>query len=527
MKKLASILGLVFLVVLAGCSGSKETSPPQDENVKNGVEGEPKSMGEPIAGGELTIVDLNDAQGLDPHSETNAQSMHYIENMYNTLFKYKEGTYGEIEGDLVEDYEISEDGKLYTLKLHKGVKFHNGEDLTSDDVKYSIERIVEQLVRAPQFEAVESIEMPDEYTVVIHLEKPVAPFLTFLAYPMNAIVNKTVVEENGGSLDNADAGSGPFKLVHWKKDQEMVLERFEDYFKEGFPYLDKVVWKSVPDETSRTTAIRNKEIDIILQLSPKDIQLLSKADGLTVEPVTGTYWEYIGLNVAEGPLKEKEVRQAIATAIDREAMNATVKFGQATILTGGPIPPGHWAYGELDAYPKQDIEKAKSLLKEAGYENGFDITLKVGQNKAQVDAAQVVKQQLQPLGINVEILQQEDSIFFDALGKKDFEMSIVGWVGFVDPDEFLYNIFHTDEVWNQQGYSNPEVDQLLEEGRATADQAERFEIYKEAQSIIVDEAPMVFLYANQHASAIRDGVNGFDVNPAVTTKSLESTWIDR
>ncbi|WP_025784237.1 ABC transporter substrate-binding protein [Sporosarcina sp. D27] len=523
MKKLLGFLGLLLVLVIVGCSNDKSTGSKNVAEAENPT----KVSGEPVNGGELSIVDLNDAQGLDPHNETNAQSMHYIENMYNTLFKYTEGTYGEIEGDLVEDYKISEDGKVYTLTLHDGVKFHNGDKLTSEDVKYSIERIREMLVRAPQFEAVESIETPDELTVTVKLDKPVAPFLTFLAYPMNAIVNKAIVEENGGSLDTADAGSGPFQLVHWKKDQEMVLQKFEDYFKPGLPYLDKVTWKAIPDETSRTTAIRNNEIDIILQLSPKDTQLLSKADGITVEPVTGTYWEYIGLNVTAGPLKEKGVRQAIAMGIDREAMNATVKFGQATALTGGPIPPGHWAYGELDTYPKQDLKKAKALLKEAGYEDGFDITLKVGQNKAQVDAAQVVKQQLLPLGINVEILQQEDSIFFDALGKKDFEMSIVGWVGFVDPDEFLYNIFHTDEVWNQQAYSNTEVDQLLEKGRVTGDQNERLEIYKEAQSIIVDDAPMVFLYANQQASAVRDGVNGFDVNPTVTTKSLENTWIDR
>ncbi|MEK4023958.1 MULTISPECIES: ABC transporter substrate-binding protein [unclassified Sporosarcina] len=525
MKRLVGLFGIFLLLMLAACSANEESSPKDEEKPNSNDKTE--STGEPIEGGKLTIVDLNDAQGLDPHSETNAQSMHYIENMYNTLFKYKEGTYGEIEGDLVQNYDISEDGKIYTFTLQEGVKFHNGDDLTSKDVKYSIERIVDQLVRAPQFEDVESIATPDDQTVIVNLKKPVAPFLTFLAYPMNAIVNQSVVEENGGSLDNADAGSGPFQLVHWKKDQEMVLEKFADYFKEGLPYLDQVTWKAVPDETSRTTAIRNKEIDIILQLSPKDIQLLSKSDDLSVEPVTGTYWEYMGLNVNAGPLKEKAVRQAIATAIDREVMNNSVKFGQATILAGGPIPEGHWADAKLDTYSKPNIEKAKSLLKEAGYEDGFAISLKVGQNKAQVDAAQVIKQQLQPVGIDVEILQQEDSIFFDALGKKDFEMSIVGWVGFVDPDEFLYNIFHTDEVWNQQGYSNAEVDRLLEEGRETADQDERFEIYKEAQSIIVKEAPMVFLYANQHASAIQKGVHGFDVNPTVSTKSLENTWIDR
>lgn len=517
------ILSLVF--VLAACSSDNASNQENETKEENAEKQE--SNGKPVPGGELIITDLGDAQGLDPHKATHAQSMRYIENMYNTLFQYKERTYGELEGDLVKEFEVSDDEKMYTLYLEEGVKFHNGDDLTAQDVVYSIERIIEFEVRAQQFEKIVSMETPDDYTVVITLEEPVAPFLTFLAYPMNAIVNETIANENNNNLDNADAGSGPFQLVEWKKDQQMVLEKFPNYFKEGKPYLDRVIWKAIPDETARTTAIRNKEIDIILQLSQKDVKTLENVDGVNIADVTGTYWEYIGLNTTEGPLAKKEVRQAIAWAIDREAMNAAVKFGQATVLEGGPIPPGHWADADLGMYNKQDLEKAKELLKEAEYEDGFDITLKVGQNKAQIDAAQVAKQQLKEIGIEVEVLQQEDSIFFDSLGKKDFEMSVVGWVGFVDPDEFLYNIFHTGEVWNQQAYSNPEVDELLEKGRTVMNEAERKEIYDQAQALIAEDAPMVFLYANQQASAITDGVKDFDVNPTVTTISLENTWLDR
>lgn len=535
-RKLAFWLCAFFLIMLlAACSSNtdegannnNDTDNETNQNDGSNDQGENTSDSGPVEGGELAIADLNGAQGLDPHKETGAQSMRYIENMYNTLFKYKEGTYGEIEGELVKDYNISDDGLEYTFELVDGVTFHNGDPLTSEDVKYSIERIVEMVVRAPQFESVKSIETPDDTTVVITLSEPVAPFLTFLANPMNAIVNQTIVEENGGSLDTVDAGSGPFQLVEWKKDQQLVLEKFNDYFKEGLPYLDRVVWKTIPDETARTTAIRNDELDIILQLSPKDITILEAADGINVESVTGSYWEYIGLNVTEGPLQEKAVRQAIAWAVDREELNNAVKFGMATPLPSGPIPPGHWAFAETNNYPKQDQEKAKELLAEAGYENGFDISLKVGQNQAQIDAAQVVKQQLAEVNINVEVVQQEDSVFFEQLGQHDFEMTIVGWVGFVDPDEFLYNIFHTGEVYNQQEYSNSSLDELLEKGRTITDQAERKEIYTEAQNIIAEDAPMVFLYANQQASAIRDGVEGFDVNPTVTTISLEGTWIDR
>jgi peptide/nickel transport system substrate-binding protein len=344
---------------------------------------------------------------------------------------------------------------------------------------------------------------------------------------MNAIVNKTIVEKNGGKLDQADAGSGPFTLVSWKKDQEMVLKKNKSYFKKGLPYLDKVVFKAIPDSTARSTAIRNKELNIDLQLTAKDKMLLDHASGVTVKSVTGTYWEYIGLNVTKGPLKKKEVRDAIAWAVDRNALNKQVKFGQATPLTGGPIPPGHAYDAKLDTFSKRDTAKAKQLLADAGYPDGFSITLKVGQNQDQVDAAQVIKDQLKAVGINVKIEQQEDSVFFNALGKKQFEMTIVGWVGFVDPDEFFYNIFHTGGAYNQQGYTNKEVDKLLEEGRVTMDEAKRKQIYDQAQKLIVEDAPMVFLYANKQSTAMTNTVHGFDVNPTVTTKSLESTWLSK
>ncbi|MCQ2009961.1 ABC transporter substrate-binding protein [Sporolactobacillus sp. STSJ-5] len=519
MKKLSFLMCFLLLFgILTACSSS---------NTSSGGTSTSKSDQKPVYGGTLTIADLNDAKGLDPHKETNAQSFHYIENMYDTLFQYKKGKYGVIEKDLVKDYKISKDGKIYTLHLYNNVKFHNGDPLTSKDVKYSINRIKKMGVRAQQFEAVSSIQTPDKTTVVITLKQAVAPFLTFLANPMNAIVNQKVVDAHGGKLDQTDAGSGPFKLVSWKKDQEMVLEKNKSYFKKGLPYLNKVVFKAIPDDTGRTTAIRNKELNIDLQLSSKDKLLLQKSPGINVKSVTGTYWEYIGLNVTKGPLKNKDVRDAIAWAVDRDALNKQVKFGQATPLTGGPIPPGHAYYANLNTYNKRDVSKAKHLLADAGYPKGFSVTLKVGQTQDQIDAAQVVKAQLKDVGIKVKIQQQEDSVFFNALGKKQFEMTIVGWVGFVDPDEFFYNIFHTGGAYNQQGYSNKKVDQLLDEGRVTMDQTKRKQIYEQAQKLIVEDAPMVFLYANNQSSAMTDNVHGFDVNPTVTTKSLESTWLSK
>lgn len=507
----------IILIVAAGCSGGKQ------ETIAN----QSKSSGTPKAGGKLTISDATDADTLDPHKATSAASMRYIENMYSTLLRYKNGTYGELEGDLASTYKVSEDGKTYTFTLRQNAKFHDGNPLTARDVKYSIERIREQQVRAPQFAAVEKVEIPNQHTIVIHLKEPVAPFLTFLAYPMNAIVNQKIVEQHKGSIDRVDAGSGPFQLVEWKKNQRLVLEKFPDYFIDGKPYLNKVIWRPIPDDTSRTTAIRNREIDIMLQTAPRDIRKLDNHVGIELKAVTGTFWEYVGLNNTRGPLANRQVRQAISWAVDREAINKVVKFGQADVLKGGPLPPSHWAYTGVNVYPKRDVKKAKRLLKEAGYAEGFKTTLKVSPKKEQTDAAQMIKQELQDIGIEVQVLVQEPSVFFDALGKKDFDMAVVGWVGFVDPDEFFYNIFHTGELWNQQAYSNPQVDTLLDKARSAMDREERKQLYAQVERMIAEDAPMVFLYMNPQTSVYTSRVKGFDVNPTVSTISLRDTWVEK
>ncbi len=539
MKKIISLLLIMTLILsLAACGGTEPAENEEPSESEESAENEePEESEEPQEessedskyGGEITITDLsfNDAKTLDPHLASAAGSMRHIENMYNGLLQYKQGTYGEIEGELAEDYNVSEDGLTYTFNLHEGVKFHNGDDLTSKDVKYSIERIIDMEIRASNFAAVESIETPDDNTVVITLKEPVAPFTTFLAYPMNVIVNKNVVEANDGSLDNIDAGSGPFMLEEWKKDQHMIMAKFDDYFEEGLPYLDKVILQPVSEETARNTSLRNKESDMILQLSPKDVMSLENEEDIIVKSVPGTYWEYLGMNMSEGPLTEKKVRQAISYGINREELNQIVKFGQATPLSGGPIPPGHWAYADLGIHEERNIEKAQSLLEEAGYGDGFTISLITLPNEIAVNAAQVVKQQLADLNITVEVNSIESSVYFERLGSDDFELTIIGWVGFVDPDEFLYNIFTSDGVWNQHAYSNEEVDALLEEGRITLDREERKEIYDEAQKLIVEDAPMAFLYVNQQISAYQDYVKGFDVNATVTTKSLKNTWLDK
>jgi peptide/nickel transport system substrate-binding protein len=503
-----------WLVLLAGCGEGGVAVPTAAD------------PGQPRRGGTLTIAVQDDAHSLDPHQVTDAASMRMSENLYSTLMRYGEA-YGEIEPDLAEAVDISDDGLTYTLRLRANAVFHSGRVVTSDDVIYSIERIRDAGVRADHFRDVQSMQATDERTVVLQLSAPSAPLLTHLAYPMNAIVDRLVVEANGGRIDRVAAGSGPFRLVEWRADQRLVLERNDDYYVAA-PHLDRVIFRPIPDETARTTALRNAEIDLILDVAAKDVEILQRARGVRVARVPGTFWEYVGFNTSRPPFDDVRVRQAIALAVDRATTNQLVKLGQATPLVGGHIPHHHWAYAGLSTYAEPDVARARDLLSQAGHGEGFTTTLKVGSAfPYQVQAAAVVKDQLRAIGVDVEVRALESTIFFADLGAGDFDMTLVGWVGFVDPDDWLWNIFHSEGKYNQQQYASAALDELLEQGRRTLDRDARRAIYTEAQEIIATEAPMVFLYLNDQISAHRDHVHGYVVHPTQTTLFLRQTWVTK
>ncbi len=514
MRTFVFIIFVATWTLLTGCGDSQPAAADYD--------------GPPKRGGELIVATQADGRSLDPHKVTDAASMRLIENMYSTLMRYS-GEYGEVEMDLVSTMNVSDDGLTYTFTLRPDARFHSGRAVEAQDVKYSIERIIDQKVRADQFADIQRIAVIDPLTFKLMLSRPSAALPTFLAYPMNAIVDQQVVDQHGGSLDAADGGSGPFKLIEWRKDRYLKLARHDQYHVDGRPYLDAITFRPISDETARTTALRTREVDLILDLPLKDVPTIQRAGGIVVQSVPGTFWEYIGMNTKARPFDDVRVRQAVAMAIDRTVLNKIIKFGAATVLDGGHIPPNHWAYAaELHPYAQRDVQGAKKLLAEAGFGDGFQTVMKVGSAFAyQVDAAQMVKQQLSDIGIDVELRPLESGLFFDALGKSDFEMTLVGWVGFVDPDEWMFNLFHSSGRFNQQHFSDAALDDLLEQGRITRDRAERLRIYTQAQRIIALKAPVASLYINPQTTAMLSDVRGYQTHPTATTLSLRNTWLAR
>jgi peptide/nickel transport system substrate-binding protein len=222
------------------------------------------------------------------------------------------------------------------------------------------------------------------------------------------------------------------------------------------------------------------------------------------------------------------VRKAISLALDRPQLLGLIKFGRGEILAGGSIPSTHWAHLPESPYAKPDLDQARRRLNEAGIEPPLHLTLTVGSDFTyQVDAAQVVKQQVSKAGIELRIEALESGIFFDKLNRVDFELTLVGWLGFVDPDEWLYELFHSAGKWNQQGYANPQVDRLLEQGRRETDPAARSALYQQVQRLLLEEVPMAFLYLNDQISAQGPSVQDFAPHPTGTLRGLRHSWLWR
>jgi len=265
---------------------------------------------------------------------------------------------------------------------------------------------------------------------------------------------------------------------------------------------------------------------LVLDIPAQKVRWVQDKEDIVFHEVKGTFWEYLAFNHRAPPLNQRLVRQAIAWALDREEIIKAVKLGWAMPLFGGLLPPHHWAYHAIQKFGNPKTEQARAYLKEAGFDFSSTLEIIVGSDFFyQVNAAQVIKYQLSKIGIDVKVSPIETVHFFERLNNGDFQMSVVGWLGFVDPDEWFYSLFHSKGPWNQQGYQNKEVDALLEQGRVELDLKKRKAIYKKIQKHLLEDLPMAFLYLNPSLSAHLNHVHGFIADATLTTLSFEQVYL--
>lgn len=500
-KLLALFLALVMVgAVLPGCGdGSKDP----------GGQGNNGETGEPVKGGEITVgiaQDLDDS--LDPHQTVAAGTREVLFNIFEGLVKPNSD--GEMIPAVAEKYELSEDGTTYTFTLRDGVKFHNGQTVTAEDVVYSINRCAavpegqeKPLVAA--FSAVKSVEALDEKTVTVTIAQRDLEFISYMT--------AAIIPADYENQDTAPVGTGPFKFVSRTPQQDFVMERFEDYW--GAPaWLDKVTYKICENADALVMNLNGGSIDLCAHLTSAQASQLNQS--FQVLEGTMNLVQAIYLNNQAKPFDNQLVRQALCYAIDRQGIMDMVADGHGTAV-GSSIYPAFTKYflPELvDKYP-HDVAKAKELLAQAGYPDGFDMTISVPNNyQPHMDTAEVVAEQLREAGINVTIQPVEWSTWLDTIyNGRQFQATVVGVDAANMTARAMLERFTSDYAKNFINYSNPAYDALFQQAINATDEATQTDLYKQMETMLADTAANVYIQDLSDLVAMRQDLGGLKFYP--------------
>lgn len=479
----------------------------------------------------LVVGQIAEPKSLDPAAVTAVNDFRILMNVYDGLTRYKDGTL-EVEPALAKSWTISDDSKTYTFKLRTGVKFHDGSDLNAEAVKFHFDRMLKKdhpyhdtgpFPLSFFFSAVTDVKAVDDYTVQFTLSAPYAPFLSNLAYPTGLIVSPESVKKYGKEFGRHPSGTGAFKFAEWEPNAKVVITRNDDYW-DGAPPLEAVVYRPITDANTRIAEMLSGGLDIMVEVPPDSLGQFKGNDAYQVLEQAGPHVWFLILNAKEGPFTDKLVRQAANYAINKEALAENILQGTAEVAAG-PTPPAFaWAYDEsLQPYP-YDPEKAKALLKEAGYD-GAELTFYVTEGGSgmldPVAMGTAIQADLQAVGMKVRIETYEWNTFLGKVnpgleGKAD--MAEMAWMT-NDPDTLPYLALRTEAFPDKGGfnsgyYSNPQVDELLNRAREVTDQAERAKLYKQMQQIVHDDAPWVFVANWKQNAVIKAGVEDFKLQPS-------------
>jgi peptide/nickel transport system substrate-binding protein len=455
------------------------------------------SCGRPTDPNTLVMIIESSPSNLDPRVGTDGQSERIDSLIFDSLVR-KDEHFG-IRPWLAERWEIP-DPTTYIFHLRRGVRFHDGRPLTARDVKWTLDSIRNGTVlslKSSAFKLVEGVDAPDDFTVVFHLKEPDAPLLWSLTDGALGVVPYG----SDKNFNRNPIGSGPFRFVRFDPDSQVVLSRNDDYWAEHAK-IERVRFTIVPDSTTRALELRKGSADIAASNSlPLDmVNNLRRDPKLQVQQEPGTNLLYVAFNLRDPILKNVQVRQALAYAIDREPMLHYL-FADAGRLADSVLPPEHWAYNGAVAHYPHDPEKANALLDAAGYPRGkdgvrFHLTMKTSTEETSRLLAAVLQQQLRNVGIALDIRSFEPTTFYADVVKGLFQMYTLRWLGYSnqDPDIFEYAFYTASfapKAANRSYYSNPRVDRLIEEGRRTLDPEERRRVYAEVQSILARDLPYI------------------------------------
>jgi peptide/nickel transport system substrate-binding protein len=466
----------------------------------------------PVRGGSLVIGLQADLGQLDPHKSAATITYVALSPIFQSLVDL--GPNLEIRPLLATSWTVSSDGLTWTFNLRRGVLFHNGRELTSADVKFNVERIIDPKTGARgrgQLSVIESVATPEKYVVQFRLRSKFGVFPTTLVTTFQAIAAPESFDP-ATNMIKSPIGTGPFQFVEWRTNDRLVMRRFDKYWEQGKPYLDEVVLKPIPDDTVRLTALQTGDITMALDMPVARLRDLfaSPSKDYVIRLVKGgTGYGVIVLMTTRKPLDNKKVRQAMAYAVNkRELIEAQFRGWGREV--NQKFPKGHPWHVDVRDRP-MDLDRARQLLIEAGLPNGFRTTMTVPNAYSRDIVGQVFQAQMRRIGIEVDLQVFDFPTWVKRADGRDFDITNTTFFPKVDPDDAYFRYLHTDgTVWQLSGLlRNGELDRLLDEGRAEADTKKRVTIYKRVVEIMNDEASMLIYGQGDASIGWRSNVRGF------------------
>jgi len=522
--------------------GSESTAAPEGDATEEPAEGD----GGGASGGTLTIGRPSDAVSLDPHAESTSPGNWVMSNLYENLVVLNVDS--EFEPRLAETWEHVEDS-VWEFKLRQGVKFHDGTDFTADAVKFSIDRIKDPDNpgrSASNLLAITEVKPVDDHTVQIITDGPYGPLLNIISLIYaTGIVSPAAVEKSGDDYGRNPVGTGPFKFVEWRSNDSITIERNDDYWGDK-ALLDKAVYRVIPEESARMLAVETGEVDMVMQPAPSQLETFKSDDNFNVVQTDGVRVFYFGFVLNRPITSDVKVRQAINHAVNRQDFVDNILEGAASVPTSY-ISPAIFGYKDISASWEYDVEKAKSLLDEAGWVEGSDgIREKDGQKLElrhlaprgrylkDAECAEAFQAAMLEIGVQINLEIMEWAALFEQSRQPtvDADLLTFGWsTATGDADYTLGPLFGSEnlppEGWNSHHYANPEFDDLAHQAQISTDQDERKELYGQMLDILAEDAVWVPVYNSVESVITGDYVKGFVIHPIDYYLWLDKVSIDK
>ena len=509
MKRILSlVMILIMSAALCACGGGET-----DTGNSNSSSEQETVAGEPTYGGSVTVGMTQDLVSLDPHVTTDAGTKNVVFNIYEGLVKATSD--GDLEPAVASEYTISDDAKTYTFTLREGITFHDGSAVTVNDIKYSIERYAEIQGESTALFYLEEVVIIDDETVELHLSEANSELLAELTV--------AIIPESNDDPEGNPIGTGPFKVSSYTAGQNIVLEKNESYWKSGYPYLDEVTFKFVADVDTAFMELQAGTIDILNYLTADQVSALG--DEFTIVTGSMNLVHALYLNNDYEPLADEKVRQALCYAVDRDEINDFLFGGASQLIGSSMIPSIKKYYNEntADTY-EYNVEKAKELLEEAGYADGFDLEITVPSSYSQhVSTAEIIVEQLAEVGINATISQVEWSTWLsDVYTDRNYEATVIGVDGTLVPGQWFSRYYSTAGN-NFVNYSSEEFDELYDAAQATIDEDEKVELYNQIQQLLADDAVSVYIEDPADFVAVNSELAGYEFYP-VSAQDMSTVY---